>query len=107
MSLEKTNTVDAVGIEKATGKVVLTIADSWNWQDEAAHLSALKEKLNAYGNFIESGEIWESYPQSQGRKVVIDVVSRFPVPMTAMNFLKRVSALFGDAGTELRISYGP
>jgi hypothetical protein len=30
MSLENTNTVDAMGIENETGHAVLTIADSWD-----------------------------------------------------------------------------
>ena len=44
MPLEKPDIVDAVGIEKGSEFVALTIADSWDWQDERRHLLALQEK---------------------------------------------------------------
>jgi hypothetical protein len=80
MSPEKSNTVDAIGIEKDTGVAILTIIDSWDWIDEKRHLLALQEKLNAYFNCIESGEIYEAYPKAAGRKIIIDVIGRFSVP---------------------------
>jgi len=58
MSLEKTDTVDAVGVENDSLQAVLTIADSWDWTEEQKHLSALQAKLNAYFGFIECGQIW-------------------------------------------------
>lgn len=64
MALDKTHVVDAAGVEKDTGCVVLTIADDWSWDDQKKHLLALQEKLNAYFNFIESGEMLESYPDA-------------------------------------------
>ena len=77
MTLETVETVDAIGIEDATQHAVLTIADSWDWEDERIHLSALQDKLNAYFEFIESGQIWEFYPTAHGKRIRIDVVFRF------------------------------
>lgn len=100
MSLEQVNTVDAVGIENDTQHAVLTIADSWDWTDEQAHLSALQAKLNAYFGFIESGQVWESYPAAKGRKLRIDVVFRFAPTAGAIEFLAKAS----DVASELDVS---
>ncbi len=68
MAIEKSNIVDAVGIEKTTGDVVLTIADYLDWEtSEAQHLELLQEKLNAYLRFIESGELLESGALRRGQ----------------------------------------
>jgi hypothetical protein len=89
MSLENTYTIDAAGVENQSGLTVLTIADSWDWNDVQSHLLALQDKLNAYFQFIESGQIWESYPTARGRKIAIDIVGRFPVPPTVEEFLEK------------------
>ena len=99
MSLDKTDVVDAVGIEKNSDFVALTIADGWDWQDELKHLLALQEKLNAYFRFVESGQIWVSYPDAAGRQLVIDVVGKFPLPPNGIDLLKRAS----DACSKLNI----
>ena len=102
MALEEANKVDGIGIENDTGFVVLTIADAWDWQDEQKHLKALQSKLNAYVNFVESGQIWEAYPNSVGRQVVIDIVTRFPLPKAGADFLERVASICADFKVKVR-----
>ena len=102
MALEQPDIVDAVGIEKGSDFVALTIADSWDWQDEQKHLLALQEKLNAYFRFVESGQIWESYPEAAGRQIVIDVIGRFPLPQIGIDFLKRASDACADLDVRIR-----
>lgn len=102
MPLHQPKIVDAIGIEKDTGIVILTIVDSWDWVDEKRHLLALQEKLNAYFNFIESGEICESYPKAAGRKIIIDVIGRFPVPESAASFFAKANQACTDLGVQLR-----
>lgn len=102
MGLDKPNVVDAIGIETASGFVVLTIADSWDWLDERAHLLALQAKLNAYLRFIESGEISQSYPKAQDRQLVIDVIGRFPLPQIGIDFLTRASDACAELAVKIR-----
>jgi hypothetical protein len=102
MALDKEDVVDAVGIERETGLVVLTIADSRDWDDEAKHLLALQAKLNAYFRFIETGQIWESYPNAAGKKLAIEVVSRFPIPQIGSDLLERASKACADLGVTVR-----
>lgn len=105
MSLDKLDTIDAVGIEKETDAVVLTIADAWDWHDPHSHLVALQEKLNAYFSFIESGQIWESYPEAIGRKLIVDIVGRFPIPQVGLDLLEQASIAGAELNVKIRRRY--
>jgi hypothetical protein len=102
MSLDEINKIDAAGVDKASGLVVLTIADSWDWDDEDGHILALKSKLNAYINFVESGQVWELYPELKHGVVIVDMVFRCPLPPAAEEFIARVSAISEDLGVSLK-----
>jgi hypothetical protein len=64
MGVQQTTVIDAIGIDKVTGAVHLTIADALEWG--ASHLRLLQEKLNAYPAFVESGELHSAYPSAAG-----------------------------------------
>ncbi len=99
MSLDNARTIDAIGIDNESGFAVLTIADSWGWADPQAHLLALQTKINSYFEFIECGQISESYPVADGRQLVIDVVSRFPPPPFALDLFQKSS----EAASQLNV----
>jgi Family of unknown function (DUF6572) len=107
MSLDNPNTVDAIGVEKTTGIAILTMTDSWDWSDEGQHLLALQDKINAYLNFIESGEIYQKYPNAKGWKIIIDVVTKFPLPEIGVQFLEKANAACADLGVTVRDTYYP
>ncbi len=107
MALDKPQVVDAIGIEEATGCAVLTIADSWDWEDEGQHLLALQAKLNSYFEFIESGQVWESHPGARGRELVIELVSRFPLPKAGEELMRRASEACSDLGVRIRTRHYP
>jgi len=100
MTLDNVETVDAVGIERATGDTVLTILDSWDWRDEHEHLLALQNKINAYLHFVESGQIWTSYPLASGTNVTIDILTRFPLTPSAEKLVQAAR----EAASQLRVS---
>jgi hypothetical protein len=102
MSLEDPHTVDAVGVEKSTGHIVLTIADSWDWLDERGHLLALQAKLNTYFEFIETGQVWESFEHHQGKSLVIDVILRFKPPASALELLQRAGEVASQLAVQVR-----
>jgi hypothetical protein len=78
MGLGNINVVDAIGLEKNSECAILSLFDSWGWDDEEpAHLLAIQDKFNAYLEFIESGQIFEDYPPARNKDLVIDVIFRF------------------------------
>src|SRR5574341_960328 len=103
MSVEQTNVVDAIGIDNATGDVVLTIADHLEWTgSDNKHFALLQAKLNTYLGFVESGEILERYPDAKGKNVLIDVVCKYPLNQQALGFYGQVMRIVEDAGMKLR-----
>lgn len=102
MSVVDQGTIDAIGVENATGRVVLTISDHLDWADAESHMLAVQDKLNTYLAFVESGEIVESYPDASGRSVVFDLVMRVSPDAQGAAFLTRVQEVVQGAGIEMR-----
>ena len=100
MTVENTSTVDAVGTDKDTGEVRLSIFDHLPWNTD--HLRVLQDKINVYLGFIESGEIYVSYPNAKGRPLVIDVYTKFRPTEDATRFLKQAEAATANYGASLR-----
>jgi hypothetical protein len=101
VAIENSKIIDAISINDSD-EVVLTITDHLDWKDENMHLFLLQEKINTYLQFIESEEIYDSYPKARGRQKVIQVVSQFPITDSASNFITSAKSVINDAGFELR-----
>lgn len=97
MAVDNPKVVDFAGVDKATGEVVLTIADHLPW-DNKEHLLLLQEKINTYLAFIESGEIQQSFPSAKDRPLRIDVTCEFEPDVEAQHFLSRAAAIVRSAG---------
>jgi DNA-binding beta-propeller fold protein YncE len=103
VSVDQTNVVDFIGIDDATGSVVLTIADHLAWSEgDNEHLLLLQEKLNTYLGFVESGELLKTYPSAEGRAVLIDVVCKYPLSQQAQGFCNQAAQITETAGIKLR-----
>jgi hypothetical protein len=100
MGVDTENVVDAVGVDKATGEVVLTIVDHLPWED-AAHLQMLQAKLNRYLGFIESGELVSNCPDAAGRSVRIDVICHHNPSTVAVEFLANARSVAKTYGSDL------
>jgi hypothetical protein len=105
MSIELTEVVDFATIDKISGDMVLSISDHLAWDgQEMEHLFLLQKKLNAYLRFVESGEVFEKFPETLGRNVVIDVVGQFPLTENASRFIEKASAATRASGIALKFS---
>jgi hypothetical protein len=99
MTIEQTDVIDFINIDRATGDVWLTIVDHLPWEShEADHLLMLQNKLNAYLRFVESGEMRKEYPETLGMNVVISVVARFQLSDQASKFVSMASVRIRKAG---------
>jgi hypothetical protein len=107
MALEKPDVVDAAGLDTSSGRPVLSLLDSWPWSKEREHLLALQAKLNSYIAFVESDQIWEQYPGARGKRVIIDVISRFEIPEAGLQLLEVAARACAELGIELRRTRHP
>lgn len=99
MGLENVQVVDAISTDK-NDTVNLTIFDAWDWVDEGAHLLALQNKINTYLDFVQSKQIYEARPTADGKVLVIQVISKFPISEKGVELLRRANIV----ATKLDIS---
>lgn len=86
MSVEQIDKIDFISTTPE-GKVELTISDHLEWDAENNHLLILQNKLNAYFDFIQSGQILEDYPSAENKEIVISVVMKYAPKEDALTFL--------------------
>ncbi len=79
MSIIDKDKIDSIGIDKENGNVILGISDHLDWSNEYEHLIMLQDKINSYLNFIESGEIYESYPKAKDRNIEIMIYAKYDI----------------------------
>lgn len=105
MSIEQTNIVDVVSVDRDSGDLLITVSDHLPWdQEEDRHLLLLQEKLNAYLRFVESGEVMKKFPDANSRNIVINVVGKFPLSVKAKMFFEQAGSAIRAAGFDLRFS---
>jgi len=102
VSVEETDVIDIIGINRETGHIVLTISDHLDWSDSIAHQTFLQKKFNAYLAFVESGEILQKYPDAKNRSVVFRVVFQTSPDKAGRAFLDRAMKVIESAGCSLR-----
>lgn len=101
MSVDQTEIVDAISINKLSGDLVLTILDSLEWESNE-HLLLLQEKINAYLRFIESGEVFDTYPDAKGRRTLINIIFKYQPDENARGFLENARVIVESANISLQ-----
>jgi hypothetical protein len=102
VSVEQTDVVDILSVDRETGHVVLTISDHLDWSDSVGHQTILQKKLNTYLAFVESGEILGQYPEAKDRPVAFRVVFQVPPDESGRAFVARAREAIESAGITLR-----
>ena len=106
MTIDETDVVDAIGVDAVSGKLVMTIADHLDWKEVPLHLEALRDKFNAYLRAIQDGDLVSSYPDAEGRSIVIELVSRVALPEVGLKFLEHVKETATQLDIEVRARVG-
>ena len=103
MSVENTNVIDLISIDKE-GNVVLTVSDDLEWDNENVHLLKLQDKLNAYLDAVDNGSLYDNYPNSRGRNILINVISKYLPNEEGEQFLRRTKEILDSIGYQFRYS---
>jgi hypothetical protein len=101
MSVDQTNVVDIISRNKA-GELTLIISDHLDWSATNEHLSLLQDKINTYLRFLESGEIYENYPEARGHPIWIEIMFHYQPSQEAVMFLSRVRPIIESSGFGFR-----
>jgi len=99
MSIDQIDKIDII-TTTPEDKVMLTISDHLEWDDTGEHMLLLQDKLNAYLQFIESGQIFDDYPVTKNKQVIISIAMKYIPNETALIFLSRSKEVILNAGIE-------
>jgi|SRR5882757_2769571 len=102
MTIDQTNVIDFAAIDPKTDEATLFLTDHLEWgNDDKGHMLLLQEKINSYVAAMESGEIYELYPKSIGRKLSIRVLGKYPLNEGANDFFDQVRSFLLEAGFKI------
>jgi hypothetical protein len=108
VSLGQPNVIDALGIDEASGRVILIIRHDAPWEGSDAQLYQLQEKLNAYLSFALDGEMAEAYPDFANRPVGLRIETAAAPDARTLGMLaevrRRIS--FQEITLEVRVRCG-
>jgi len=106
VTVEQHNTVDFVSFDRDKNPI-LTIADHMSWAAPKDHLWDLQEKLNAYLRFLESGEIFQKFPDAHGRQARIHIALLHAIPPENLWFFEKAESAVEKAGFRFSFALGP
>jgi hypothetical protein len=101
MSIDQPQVIDVVSKNKQ-GNIVLTISDHLDWKNAQEHLGLLQEKINTYLTFLDSGEIYNNYPDAKGYRIEIEIMFHYPLNPEARLFLAKVKPIVEESGYGFR-----
>ena len=108
MTVEDLGKIDVTAIARESGDVILVISDHLDWdENEGEHLFALQNKLNAYLEFIESGQVYAKIPRAVENKIIIEVVGKFSLSDEAKKFYRLAGKAIEELGYTLRFKHAP
>ncbi len=84
---------------------MLTISDHLPWDEKNEHLLILQNKINAYLAFIENGELLEAYPDSKGRFILINIITKYLPNKNAELFLKKTREVLEESGSKFQLMF--
>ncbi len=105
MTIEQTDKVDGIGIDRKKNEVVLIISDHLSWDNENIHINLLEKKIDGYLNYIKSGQYLDNFQDYYELPIRFNLIFQHNPPKSVSkilqiltNQLKSVNILF---------SYGP
>ena len=103
MSVLETDLVDYIYLDEDEATPVLVVSDPLTWRppEDAVHLDALRDKLNAQIAFVETGQIRGVWPPYSGGLVKVEVVARCALNDAASEFYVVAKRAMAKANMDL------
>ena len=102
MAVTEPDVVDFISTT-VDGFVELTIADHLEWDHQNEHLVLLENKIAAYLDFVESGQLEQNYPAALNRKVIFGIEVQFAPDEHGEIFLSNVKSFLESKGFGFRL----
>lgn len=105
MTVLETNLVDYIYLEEDEEIPVLVVSDPLSWRppEDRHHLQALRDKLKAQVEFVETGQICGVWPAYKGGLVRVQVYASCSLTEAARDFYHLAGEAMTEANMELRV----
>lgn len=104
MTISEAEKIDIVGERFDEMSVRLVIVDDMSWSEPSVHEKALQTKVNAYIDFIESGQICEFAPLvARGASIEIRLVAAYSPPARARDFFEQIARAVRELGYDFTV----
>ncbi len=101
--VEHAHVIDVVAEDANTNEVTLIMLEPRPWDGSELRLFQLQEKINAYLSFALDGEMAESFPQFQGKKIRLQLDCVGMPGNDAVGFLSMVRDQIAFQGINLEV----
>lgn len=106
MSIDNTNVIDGMAMDKNRKAICLLLTDhfAWNGNDtlsEYEHLILFQEKINAYISYLETGQYEEQYPEEEIVMAIIEIHFKYDITENCEKFLNTVQKQIGQYGIKI------
>ena len=108
MAVDEPNQIDFVAYDKNKTFIDLVISDHLDWREnKGEHLLILQDKLNAYLEFKEGGQLVKRFPWAAGLPVTIKIMAKYPLSAQAEKFFRLAKGPVEETGATLEFELVP
>lgn len=108
MSIVYSNQIDGLAQVEKTGDLVILIVDHLSWM-VPHHMKLLEKKIDTALQFVQSGQIYQKYPNERQRvenkeiKIIFQLVLKYPPTKEADKNLKLIYNLLQSVGIQFEV----
>ena len=105
--VENAKVIDLIGVDPASGKVVLTMIERRPWGASPQQFQQIEEKINRYMGYVLDGFLADHYPQYEGKAVQLRLECAEEPHGDAVLFVQAARQAASDHGLELVVAVKP
>lgn len=108
MSIVDSNQIDGLAQVEKTGDLIVLIVDHLSWI-VPQHLKLLEKKIDTALQFVQSGQIYQKYPNEKKRfenkeiKIIFQLVLKYPPTKQADESLKLIYNILQSVGIQFEV----
>ncbi len=99
--VEDTEVIDLVTFDKKSNTLILVMIETRDWDSSSSMYSELQDKLSNYIAYVESGQLFEKYPDYKKSKIAIHLDHKFEMSKFAKSVFLRMEAILSEYGIEV------
>jgi hypothetical protein len=108
VTVEEADRIDSVTLSADGGSYRLLMTEVRPFEDSDEQFTQLMEKVNAYVEFIQTGQLYDRFPEARGKALDVRLICRNePVGERFVKLLRAATALFARHGVDFAVEVIP